>query len=136
MRAGLVSFVSGGPGDPGLRAVRAAERLAEADAVFEDEVPVATLIELARAGKRVACVVAGDALESPAVIAQARAVAAAGVPFEVVPGVGASGAAAAYAGVLGRAVRVAARGVGDALAGEAAGSVVTLVAGAGTASQR
>ena len=109
MRPGLVSFVGAGPGDPGLRTARAAQRLAEADVVFEDEVPAGRLVELAREGKRVVRLVAGDALESPAVVAQALAVAAAGVPFEVVPGVGARGAAAAFAGVLGRAVRVAGR---------------------------
>ena len=60
MRAGLVSFVGAGPGDPGLRTARAAQRLAEADVVFEVEVSAQTLIEQARGGKRVACLIAGD----------------------------------------------------------------------------
>jgi uroporphyrinogen III methyltransferase / synthase len=136
MRPGLLSFVGAGPGDPSLRTARAAQRIAEADIVFEDEVGVATLIELALQGKRLACLVAGDPLESPAVVAQARAVAAAGVPFEVVPGVGARGSAAAFAGVIGRAVRVAATDVGDALANEPPATVVTIIVGAGTPSQR
>ncbi len=87
-------------------------------------------------GKRIACLVAGDPLESPAVVARVRAAAAAGVPFEVVPGVGARGAAAAFAGVLGRAVRVAAADVAEALATELPATVVTIIAGAGSPSQR
>jgi len=90
MPVGLVSFVGAGPGDPSLRTAQAAQRLAEADAVFEDAVPAERLIELARQGKRVACLVAGDPLESPAAVALVRAIAAAGVPFDVAPGVGAS----------------------------------------------
>ena len=136
MPPGLVSFVGAGPGDPSLRTAQAAQRIAEADVVLEVEARVETLIELAREGKRVAYLVAGDPLESRAVVAQVRAVAAAGVPFDVLPGVGARGAAAAFAGVLGRAIRVAASEVGDALANEASGSVVTIIAGAGAPSQR
>lgn len=136
MPAGLVSFVGAGPGDPSLRTAQAAQRLAEADVVFEDAVPAERIVELAREGKRVACLVAGDPLESPEAVAQVRAIAAAGVPFDVVPGVGARGAASAFAGVLGRAVRVAAAGVGEALANEAPGAVVTIITGAGGPSQR
>jgi uroporphyrinogen III methyltransferase/synthase len=136
MRAGLVSFVGAGPGDPALRTARAAQRLAEADVVFEIEVSAQTLIEQARGGKRVACLISGDPLESPSVVAQARAVAAAGVPFEVVPGIGARAAASAFAGVLGRAMRVAAADVGEALANEDPAAVVTIIAGAGTPAQR
>ena len=80
--------------------------------------------------------VAGDPLESPAVVAQMRALAAAGVALEVVPGIGARGAAAAFAGVLGRAVRVPIDGVEQALAGEAPGEVLTIIGGAGTPSQQ
>jgi uroporphyrinogen III methyltransferase / synthase len=136
MRPGLVSFVGAGPGDPGLLSARATQRLGEADAVFDDEVSTEKVVDLARAGKRVVRLVAGDPLESYEVAAQARAVAAAGLAFEVVPGVGARGLAAAFAGVLGRAVRVPAGEVDGALAGEAPGAVVTIVAGAGTPSQR
>jgi uroporphyrinogen III methyltransferase/synthase len=136
MRPGLVSFVGAGPGDPGLHTARATQRLAEADVVFEDEVPDGRLVDLAREGKRVVRLVAGDALESSAVVAQARVLAASGVPFEVVPGVGARGAVAAFAGVLGRAVRVPVGEVEAALASEAPDAVVTIVVGAGTPSQR
>ena len=136
MRAGLVSFVGAGPGDPALRTARAAQRLAEADVVLEVEVSAQGLIELAREGKRIAYLVAGDPLESAAVAAQVRAVAAAGVPIEVVPGVGARGAASAFAGVVGRAARIASEAVGEALEGEAPDAAITLIAGAGTPSQR
>jgi uroporphyrinogen III methyltransferase/synthase len=136
MRPGLVSFVGAGPGDPGLRTVRAVQRLTEADVVFEEGVPAEKLIELAREGKRVVRLVAGDALESPAVVAQARELAAAGVSFEVVPGVGARGAAAAFAGVLGRAVRVPVREIDSAFASEAPEAVVTIIGGVGTPAQR
>jgi uroporphyrinogen III methyltransferase/synthase len=136
MSPGLVSFVGSGPGDVALRTLRAVQRLTEADVVFEDEVPAEKLIELAREGKRVVRLVAGDALESPAVVAQARELASAGVSFEVVPGVGARGAAAAFAGVLGRAVRMPVREVDSALANEAPDAVVTIIAGVGTPAQR
>ncbi len=136
MQTGLVSFVGGGPGDPSLRTARAAQRLAEADVLLEVEVSAETLVALAREGKRVACLIPGDPLESPAVVARVRSVAAAGVPFDVVPGIGARGAAGAFAGVLGRAVRVAVSDVPDALANEAPGAVLTIIAGAGTAAQR
>ena len=136
MRLGLVSFVGAGPGDLGLRTVRATQRLAEADVVFEEDVPSQTLIDLAREGQRVVRLVTGDALEAPAVVAQARELAGAGIPFEVVPGVGAHGAAAAFAGVTGRAVRVPVGEVDSALAREAPDAVVTIVAGAATPAQR
>jgi uroporphyrinogen III methyltransferase/synthase len=136
MGAGFVSFVGGGPGDPDLRTARAAQRLAEADVVIELDVSAESLITLAREGKRVVRLLAGDPLESPAVVAQARALAAAGVLFDVVPGIGASGAAGAFAGVLGRAVRLAAADVPKALADEPPATLVTLIAAAGTASQR
>ncbi len=136
MRTGIVSFVGGGPGDADLRTARAAQRLAEADVVIELDVSAGSLIALAREGKRVVCLIPGDPLESPAVVAQVRAVAAAGVLFDVVPGIGARGAAGAFAGVLGRAVRVAAADVPEALADEPPATVVTLIAAAGTASQR
>ena len=136
MRTGLVSFVGVGPGDADLRTARAAQRIAEADVVLELDVSAESLVALAREGKRVVRLVPGDPLESPAVVAQVRAVAAAGVLFDVIPGIGARGAAGAFAGVLGRAVRVSAAGVAEALADEPPTTVVTLIAAAGTASQR
>jgi uroporphyrinogen III methyltransferase/synthase len=135
---GLVSFVSVGPGDPSLLCERAARRLSAADVVVGegDARGAGEIVELAQAGKRVARLVAGDALESAQVQDEVRAVARAGVPFEVVPGVGARAAAAAFAGVLGRAVRVSADDVAKALEDAPRDAVVTLVARAGDASQR
>ena len=88
MALGLVSFVSLGPGDPALRAARAAARLAEADVVVRtgDGVTAEQLVALRRAGKRVVRAADGDALESVGVVAEVLAVARSGVPFEIVPG--------------------------------------------------
>jgi uroporphyrinogen III methyltransferase/synthase len=135
-RSGVVAFVGIGPGDPALRTERASQRIAAADRIFEDDVPAATLVELARAGQRVVRMVAGDPLESPAIVARAIAVATAGVAIEVVPGVGAGSAAAAFAGALGRAVRVPAAELPAALAREASDAIVTLVLHAGSPLQR
>ena len=135
--AGLVSFVNLGPGDPKLRTERAADRVAAADVVIlDDEVRIETLFELARAGKRVVRAVAGDVLGSAHVVAEAVALAHAGIAIEVVPGVVAAAAAAAFAGVLGRAVYVRASEVGDAVRAEPPDAPVTLVAGASLPSQR
>jgi uroporphyrinogen III methyltransferase/synthase len=138
MDRGMVSFVGLGPGDPALLTVRAKQRMAQADVVVGDEdgAPVSRLIELAQEGKRVVRVVAGDALESPRILEEVRETSRAGVAFEVVPGVGARGAAAAFAGVVGRAIRVAATEVARAVQGEAPGSMVTLVADAGLPTQQ
>jgi uroporphyrinogen III methyltransferase / synthase len=137
MPPSLVSFVSLGPGDDALRTARATARLQEADVVVDDERASAErLVALAREGKRVVRAMAGDALESPEELALVRAVAGAGIPVEVVPGIGARAAAAAFAGVVGRAIRVLAGQVGEAVAAEAADQPVTLIAAAGTPSQR
>ncbi len=138
MPPSLVSFVSLGPGDPALRTARAVRRLEEADVIVGDEEGAGAerLIALAQRGKHVVRAMAGEALESPETVALARAVAGAGVAIEVVPGVGARGAAAAFAGVLGRAVRVGAADVASAVAGEGKDVPVTLVAAAGTPAQR
>jgi uroporphyrinogen III methyltransferase/synthase len=58
------------------------------------------------------------------------------VPIEVVPGIDARAAAAAFAGVLGRAVHVATREVAVVLADQPRASAVTIVASASTPSQR
>jgi uroporphyrinogen III methyltransferase/synthase len=135
--AGLVSFVNVGPGDPKLRTERAAERIASADIVIDgDEVRIETLFELAREGKRIVRAVAGDVLGSAHVVAEAVALAHAGIAIEVVPGVVAAAAAAAFAGVLGRAVYVRASEVGDAVRAEPREAPVTIVAGASLPSQR
>lgn len=132
-----VCFVGLGPGDPAFLTERARERLAAADVVVRDgEAPAGALVALAREGKRVVRATAGDALESPSVAAEARAVVEAGLAIEVVPGVGARSSAAAFGGVLGRAVRVSPGEVGGAVAGEAPGAPVTLLAAAGMPLQR
>lgn len=121
--AGRIAFVGSGPGDPGLLTVRAKEVLASAPLVVNDpDVPEAVLalvaegaevrpavgqpadvagdlLAEARAGRPVVRLVAGDPLTLDAVVAEARAVAAEGVAFDVVPGVAAGTAVPAYAGV-------------------------------------
>jgi uroporphyrinogen III methyltransferase / synthase len=136
---GRVSFVSLGPGDPGLTGATATARVAEADVVVRDDdgVTVEALVARARAGERVVRVTTGDALESLRVVSELLAVSRAGVPFEVVPGVGARAAAAAFAGVVGRATR--ARGddeVAAAVDRQPREAVVTLVLDAGEPTQR
>ncbi len=135
---GLVSFVSLGPGDPELRTSRATQRLAQADVVVNADKAVSPekLVAMARAGKVVARAVVGDALSSVRALEEVLAVSQAGVPIEVVPGVGARSAAAAFAGVVGRAMRVGADEVKAALAAEPQEAVVTLIADAGEPSQR
>ena len=130
---GIVSFVGLGPGDPALRTERAADRLERADFVFHDEDGAAAsrLIALAREGKRVVRAYSGDPLEWPNAVDDVRAVARAGVAFEVVPGVGAAGAAGAFAGVVGRAVSTTAAGLERIVAGQPREEWLTLIAGAG-----
>jgi len=120
---GRVAFVGSGPGDPGLLTLRARDALAAAPLVVTDpDVPEAILamtadgaevrpavgepadvakemVEQARSGRSVTRLVSGDPLTVDAVVAEARAVAEAGVAFDVVPGVPAATAVSAYAGV-------------------------------------
>ena len=122
---GPVFLVGAGPGDPGLLTVRGHRALAEAQVVvFDAEVPTAVLENVpdsaervrvaegapgvpreevppllaarARAGLRVVRLVSGD---GGAFGAEAERLAAAGVPFEVVPGVTPAAAAAVCAGI-------------------------------------
>ncbi len=124
-----VHLVGAGPGDPGLLTVRGAELLARAEVVVHDRLSASRLLELAptaeiisvgkepggestaqeeinrllvergRRGQRVVRLKGGD----PFVLArggeEAAALAAAGVDFEVVPGVSSALAAPASAGV-------------------------------------
>ena len=140
-RGSFVSFVSLGPGDPALRTVRAAARLSEADVVvtcaeLAEGSAAERLIALAREGQHVVRAVEGDTTASVRVLREVLAVAAAGLPFEVVPGIGARPAAAAYAGVVGRARRVRIDEVEREVEGEPGEAVVTLIAHVGEASQR
>jgi uroporphyrin-III C-methyltransferase/precorrin-2 dehydrogenase/sirohydrochlorin ferrochelatase len=129
VRKGLVSLVGAGPGDPGLLTCRAAERLATADLVLHDGLVTGAVLALAlvaehvcvsrrpgakvidqaavtqlmidasRAGRRVVRLKAGDPFVLGRGGEEALALAEAGVPFEVVPGLTAAVAAPAAAGV-------------------------------------
>jgi uroporphyrin-III C-methyltransferase/precorrin-2 dehydrogenase/sirohydrochlorin ferrochelatase len=129
VRTGFVSLVGGGPGDPELLTRKAARRLAEADLVLYDalvspaivslathaqqimvgrrrgsetmgqEAINRTLIRAARRGKRVVRLKGGDPFVFGRGGDEALALKAAGVPFEVVPGVSSAFAAPASAGI-------------------------------------
>lgn len=123
---GGVSIVGAGPGDPGLITVRGSELLAECDVVVYDRLVhpdlVAgrraiyvgkqagrhcvtqeqineLLVRLARAGDHVVRLKGGDPFVFGRGAEEARALAAAGVPFEVVPAPTSAIAAPAYAGI-------------------------------------
>ncbi|MGH7717224.1 MAG: uroporphyrinogen-III C-methyltransferase, partial [Gemmatimonadaceae bacterium] len=134
-RAGVVSLVGAGPGDPGLITVRAMELLRDCDAVVYDALvnPAILaralggrerdvemhfvgkrggaeacarqedihrlLVELATQGKRVVRLKGGDPLVFGRGGEEAQVLAAAGIPFEIVPGITAGVAAPAYAGI-------------------------------------
>lgn len=126
---GTVYLVGAGPGDPGLLTLRAVECLARADLVIHDQLvppellvhaPRAThvcvgklhgphaqrheqiyqqLIEAAREGKCVVRLKGGDPWLFARGGEEAEVLRAAGIPFEVVPGVTAALAAAACVGI-------------------------------------
>ena len=120
---GRVAFVGSGPGDPGLLTVRARDALGSAPLVVTDpDVPdgvlalvadgaevrpavgepadvAADLVAEATAGRSVVRLVGGDPLTADAVVAETLAVAAAGLPFDIVPGVAPGTAVPTYAGV-------------------------------------
>ncbi len=120
---GRVAFVGCGPGDPGLLTVRARDALASAPLIIADaDVPEAVLalvaegaevrpavgqpvdiardlVTEARNGRAVTRLVSGDPLTIDPVVQEAIAVAAADIPFDVIPGVPAGTAVPAYAGV-------------------------------------
>jgi uroporphyrin-III C-methyltransferase / precorrin-2 dehydrogenase / sirohydrochlorin ferrochelatase len=126
---GFVSLVGAGPGDPDLLTQRAVRRLAEADLVLYDALvspdvlPLAAraqclsvgkracrpsisqeainrcLVRGARRGKRVVRLKCGDPFVFGRGGEEAIALAAAGVPFEIVPGVSSALAAPALAGI-------------------------------------
>lgn len=125
--AGFVSLVGAGPGDPGLLTRKADRRIAEADVIVHDAlVPLALLagaaegaevlhrqqvgegtqsdlnrfmIRQARRGRRVVRLKGGDPFVFGRGGEEAAALAEAGVDFEIVPGVSAGVAVAAYAGI-------------------------------------
>lgn len=127
---GFVSFVSSGPGDPELLTLRAADRLARADAVLFDDLaagPILSrarpgadlvavgkragrpspkqdhvnrlLVDYARQGLRVVRLKSGDAGLFGRLEEETTALTAAGIGFEIVPGVTSASAAAAVAGI-------------------------------------
>ncbi len=120
--AGRIAFVGAGPGDPGLLTVRATRLLAAATLVVTDpdvgeeliqQAPcadirpavgdpaevAATLVEAAATGANVVRLIAGDVLTADPVVLEIQAVVAAGVQFDLIPGISVSSAAASYAGV-------------------------------------
>ena len=124
-----VALVGAGPGDPGLLTRRGAELLAAADIVLYDSLAEISLLDLApvaatrhfvgkrpgapmpqqeindllvhhgRAGRRVVRLKGGDPFVFGRGGEEAEALAAAGVAFEVVPGVTSAVAVPAYAGI-------------------------------------
>ena len=126
---GLVSLVGAGPGDPDLLTRKAARRLAEADLVLYDALVDPEVLELAgaarrfyvgkragrphvgqetihrimiraaRRGARVVRLKGGDPFVFGRGGEEALALVAAGVPFEVVPGISSAVAAPALAGI-------------------------------------
>lgn len=119
---GTVSIVGMGPGDPGLLTLRAAAELERADTVIvsrahcPDEIlshcrpdveiidsaegdPVRLATRAAKAGRRVVRLLSGDPGMSCGLAAEGGALAKAGVPFEVVPGVSAVTGVPGYAGI-------------------------------------
>jgi uroporphyrin-III C-methyltransferase / precorrin-2 dehydrogenase / sirohydrochlorin ferrochelatase len=126
---GFVSIVGAGPGDPELLTLRALRRLGEADLVLYDALVSrdaldfapraqrfqvgkrarrpsvsqdtihALMIRAARRGKRVVRLKGGDPFVFGRGGEEALALAAAGVPFEVVPGITSAVSAPALAGI-------------------------------------
>ena len=126
---GFVSLIGAGPGDPELLTVRAARRLEAADLVLYDALVDPTIVALAgqaqrfcvgkranhpvvdqstidrlmirgaRKGQRVARLKCGDPFVLGRGGEEALSLKAAGVPFEIVPGITAAVAAPALAGV-------------------------------------
>jgi uroporphyrinogen III methyltransferase/synthase len=129
MKGGMVYLVGAGPGDPGLITLRGLECLKQANVVIYDrlvnrsllayarhaeQIDVgkqpnrhtmpqpeinALLIEKARAGNMVVRLKGGDPFVFGRGGEEALALAKAGLPFEIVPGVTSATAAPAYAGI-------------------------------------
>lgn len=126
---GKVWLVGAGPGDPGLITVRGREVLEAAEVVLYDALShhsllefcpraeqrdvgkryarpspsqdsiIQQLLELARSGRRVVRLKGGDPLLFARGAEEALALARAGIPFEIVPGIASPVAASAYAGI-------------------------------------
>ncbi len=128
-KTGFVSLVGAGPGDPGLLTLRGQERLSQADVVVYDRlanplllrlapqaemIPVgkqpkhhpvpqeqitSVLVAKANEGKRVVRLKGGDPFVFGRGGEEALALAEAGIPFEIIPGVTSAIAVPAYAGI-------------------------------------
>jgi uroporphyrin-III C-methyltransferase/precorrin-2 dehydrogenase/sirohydrochlorin ferrochelatase len=126
---GFVSLVGAGPGDPDLLTVKAVRRLEDADLVIHDALvePAVLrhaaraqrfyagkrcgrhsigqdeihrlLIRAARRGRRVVRLKCGDPFVFGRGGEEALALAAAGIPFEVIPGISSAVAAPGLAGI-------------------------------------
>ena len=103
---GLVQLVGAGPGDPGLLTLHAARALAEADVVLHDRLVSADVLalshrdaELIEVGKRVVRLKGGDPFVFGRGGEELEVLRAHGIPFEVIPGITAAVACAAYAGI-------------------------------------
>lgn len=129
LRPGSVALVGAGPGDPDLLTIRAARCLASADLVLYDALIDPAVLDLARAarrvyvgkragrhavsqdfinkllvraarrGQRVVRLKGGDPFVFGRGGEEALALATAGVPFEIVPGISSAVAAAGLAGI-------------------------------------
>ncbi|MFT5431279.1 MAG: uroporphyrinogen III methyltransferase/synthase [Myxococcota bacterium] len=125
--SGFVSLVGAGPGDPGLLTRKGEERIRSAEVVVHDalvsppivamasataevlhrrqigdgsqEAITAYLVERGLEGRRVVRLKGGDPFVFGRGAEEAESLAAAGITFEIVPGVTAGIAAAAYAGI-------------------------------------
>ncbi len=127
--SGWVALVGAGPGDPGLLTLRGKQLLDQADVIVHDQLLhpellsyrtnaqyvfvgksaghttlpqpqiEQVLIDLAKSGKGVVRLKGGDPFTFGRGGEECQALAAAGVRFEVVPGVTAAAGAAAYAGI-------------------------------------
>ena len=129
LRPGTVALIGAGPGDPELLTLRAARRLAEADLVLYDALIDPSVLDLARSARRVYVgkragrhavtqefinrfliraarrgqkavrLKGGDPFVFGRGGEEALALARAGVPFEIVPGISSSIAAAGLSGI-------------------------------------
>jgi uroporphyrin-III C-methyltransferase/precorrin-2 dehydrogenase/sirohydrochlorin ferrochelatase len=128
LAAGTVSLVGAGPGDPDLLTVKALRRIEQADVILHDDLVSAAILKLAgraecinvgkrcgtkaitqeqihaqmiaqaQMGRSVVRLKGGDPMLFGRAAEEMAALEAAGVPYEVVPGISAAFAAAAAAG--------------------------------------